>query len=169
MSNTNLVAFDLEPRTCGDCHACCVVPEIEHLGKPALVPCRHLCDQGCQIYAERGEVCRGFQCIWLRGAMGVGNRPDKLGVFFNLVELDECTPCIVASEIMPGALSQGIPAWIIRDFMVPATGLALVRPVDGPASWQGTDEKKSRAVLLERSKRLDQIEAAEKAARERTP
>lgn len=153
--NTNLVAFDTEPRACGDCHACCVVPSIEHLGKPERVSCAHLCEQGCKIYAERGEVCRGFKCLWLLGAMGVGNRPDKLGCYFNVIDLDEHTRCVVATEVVPNAFEQGIPAWIIRDFMVPSTGLVLLQPAFKPQAWIGTEEKKSRALLIEKVRRMD--------------
>lgn len=163
--NISLPAFDLEPRACGDCHACCVVPEIEHLGKPARVPCRHLCDEGCRVYVERGEVCRSFRCLWLEGAMGAGNRPDKLGVMFNLIELDAITPAIVATEVLPGALQQGIPQWILASAMIPATGLVYLQPVDGGPQWAGTEEKTSRAKLIERVKRLE----AEQAAKESAP
>jgi Fe-S-cluster containining protein len=60
-------------RECGDCSLCCKVPQIRQLNKPADHWCPHwVKDKGCGIYAERPEVCRDFQCMWL-----LGDLPDK--------------------------------------------------------------------------------------------
>src|SRR6185369_2336870 len=53
-------------RTCGDCALCCKVMAIEQLAKPAGAWCRHCKPgRGCQIYADRPDECRSFNCFWL--------------------------------------------------------------------------------------------------------
>ena len=55
-------------RTCGSCRECCVVPEIEELGKPAGTACIHLCETGCGIRDKRPVSCRGYYCHYRLGA-----------------------------------------------------------------------------------------------------
>ena len=53
-------------RSCADCTMCCKVLPIEALNKPANQWCQHCqVGQGCKIYAERPDECRGFNCMWL--------------------------------------------------------------------------------------------------------
>ncbi|HVW75063.1 MAG TPA: hypothetical protein VHC39_15610 [Rhizomicrobium sp.] len=73
----------LDKRRCGPCHACCIVLEIAApaLRKKARVPCRHLSQGGCGIYATRPGVCRQFLCGWrLFEELGDDWRPDRSGV-----------------------------------------------------------------------------------------
>ncbi len=66
-------------RKCGACQLCCVLPAIKELNKPANVPCQHLTEKGCGIYATRPDGCRKFECHWLGG---VGDeRPDVVGAY----------------------------------------------------------------------------------------
>lgn len=54
--------------------------------KPAGVWCEHCqIGVGCKVYAERPNVCREFQCIYLQGILHGENlspdlRPDRCGV-----------------------------------------------------------------------------------------
>jgi hypothetical protein len=41
--------------------------------------CTHLCSRGCRIYEARPATCRGFECLWLQGALPREWRPDKVG------------------------------------------------------------------------------------------
>lgn len=60
-------------RTCGDCTYCCKVMAVTELAKPAGQWCQHCTvGTGCQIYADRPEGCRAFECFWLQS----GNFPE---------------------------------------------------------------------------------------------
>jgi uncharacterized protein len=55
-------------RECGSCSLCCKIFRIEEPGfkKPANKWCVHCPPgNGCSIYADRPNVCRGFACDWL--------------------------------------------------------------------------------------------------------
>ena len=73
----------LAKRACGPCHVCCVELKIDapELRKKARVPCRHLTQTGCGIYAARPGVCQQFLCGWrLFEELGDDWRPDLSGV-----------------------------------------------------------------------------------------
>ena len=77
----------LADRACGDCTACCVLPDIDtpELKKPEGQVCPHCTGKGCGIYDTRPEVCRTFNCAWKRiASMTPETRPDRLGVMFTL-------------------------------------------------------------------------------------
>ncbi|MEI2296719.1 hypothetical protein [Ensifer sp. MJa1] len=60
-----LPSTPLEKRACGTCTLCCRLPDIDALDKPANAWCRHCTEgRGCQIYAERPQLCRDFLCLW---------------------------------------------------------------------------------------------------------
>lgn len=65
-------------RECGGCRMCCVAPPIKEPEKVAGEACVNLGPQGCEIYAERPQVCRGFACEWLWGFGDIGQRPDRM-------------------------------------------------------------------------------------------
>ena len=74
-------------RDCDDCSACCRIFAIESdgLSKPADVLCHHRSAGGCEIYAQRPQVCRTFFCAWRRiASMPEETRPDRMGVVFSL-------------------------------------------------------------------------------------
>ncbi|HTH97299.1 MAG TPA: hypothetical protein VL574_07750 [Stellaceae bacterium] len=74
-------------RSCGECTACCSVPEIDfpELKKPARVLCQHSSGTGCGIYDHRPAGCRDFYCVWRHiEAMPDRTRPDQLGMMFVL-------------------------------------------------------------------------------------
>lgn len=81
---------------CGSCNACCWVYPItaSEIRKPAWQPCKHLTDVGCEIYANRPQLCRNFHCEWLR-LTNAGHdlpwkwRPDQLGVVIQIVPFPE--------------------------------------------------------------------------------
>lgn len=76
---------------CGDCKACCTTLLIEHerLHKPAHSPCIHLdsCINGCGIHPVRPQVCKDYECEWLKSQkvndrMPLELRPNNCGVIF---------------------------------------------------------------------------------------
>jgi hypothetical protein len=96
--------------------ACCVAFDIGALEKPTATPCRHLAVAGgCAIYAERPDVCRHFECGWVRDEGGGGTddeRPDRLDVVVAPADPD-CdftratgVPLLVAYELRPDALDS---------------------------------------------------------------
>jgi Fe-S-cluster containining protein len=88
-----------ELRPCGECTACCTALGVEELHKPNYTPCRHLCDKGCGIYAERPGSCKTFECWW-RVGMVAGDRPDKSGII-----VDSTAFAVRVWEVKPGALN----------------------------------------------------------------
>lgn len=92
-------------RDCGECSACCRLPEISEINKPANTPCKHLCSKGyeCKIYRGRPKMCADYKCCWLSGFGKNKDRPDKSGV---LVESKETQfgLLMVAKSFKKGAI-----------------------------------------------------------------
>ena len=78
---------------------CCTALEIPELKKPAGPACPNcILSGGCTIYADRPQVCRDFECLWLNSReLPVNMRPDKIGtILMEDEETDEyravCAP-----------------------------------------------------------------------------
>jgi len=76
---------------CGTCTMCCTLMRVAmDPPKPERHTCEHCTGIGCGIYAERPEVCAGFQCLWLASqrtpayALDPALRPDRSGVVIDL-------------------------------------------------------------------------------------
>lgn len=70
-------------RTCGACHACCTVFDIDDapVHKSAGVICPNYNGHVCAKYADRPQTCRSFHCLWRYETMLDENwRPDLSGV-----------------------------------------------------------------------------------------
>jgi uncharacterized protein len=69
-------------KSCGSCTACCKIPAVDELQKPAGVYCPHCAvGQGCKIYQRRPGECRKFMCGWiLNSHLGPDLKPDKCHV-----------------------------------------------------------------------------------------
>jgi len=87
-------SFSYNP--CGSCRACCITPYANDpeyaFVKPSHSPCKNLCASGCSVYENRPNVCRKFECLWLKSQRGNRPmpkelRPDKAGAF--LTDNDE--------------------------------------------------------------------------------
>ncbi len=96
-----------EGKSCGGCGACCKLPRIVELNKPAHVTCvNYVAAQGCSIYADRPGACRAFECGYLQNPeLGEEWRPDRAGflLYFApgprlVVETDLETPDIWRHE-----------------------------------------------------------------------
>ena len=60
----------LKGRACGTCTLCCKLMGVPELEKPRGTWCTHCkVGQGCGIYSDRPEVCRGFYCTYLLSPM----------------------------------------------------------------------------------------------------
>ena len=83
-------------RSCGQCTACCRIPAIEVLTKPAGVLCRHSTGVACGIYQDRPDACARWHCLWRKiGALPDELRPDRSGVMF---AIENQAPCVDALE-----------------------------------------------------------------------
>ena len=80
----------LEPvkiqRSCGPCSLCCTVLRVDEIAKLGGTPCQHIqVGGGCGIHPTRPSICRGYQCLWLKGQLRDEDRPDRLGAVVDLV------------------------------------------------------------------------------------
>ena len=75
-------AINAVQRQCGECTLCCKVMGIKEddFQKPKDEWCQHAKKKcGCSIYDTRPSICKGFECLWLRGQFGGPElRPDKI-------------------------------------------------------------------------------------------
>jgi hypothetical protein len=97
--------------SCGDCDLCCRLLAIEPLAKPAGPLCVHF-EQGCSIYPERPDACRGFRCLWLKSErLGPGSRlgrawrPDQAH-FVMYAERDDQRLNVVVDPAFPTAWTR---------------------------------------------------------------
>lgn len=82
-------------RKCGECTACCFTFANEQLQKPQSCWCSHATKKGgCSIYPARPTECRNFFCDWLQGNFDERDRPDKVGVVF---DVEPCAHLMLAS------------------------------------------------------------------------
>jgi hypothetical protein len=70
-------------RSCGTCTLCCKALHVEGIDKEPGEWCPHCAPgEGCGIYERRPPSCRSFNCLWLLGHLGDGDRPDRIGAVF---------------------------------------------------------------------------------------
>lgn len=65
-------------RECGSCTLCCELTRVPELDKPEWKLCDN-CSVGCNIYDERPQSCRDYQCAWSLGDLPDNTRPDISG------------------------------------------------------------------------------------------
>ena len=125
-------------RECGSCSACCTVIGVHEIEKGAYETCKHLCEAGCGIYAERPASCRNFACQWLRGALDADEaidtemRPDACGVVFDYQPDSAFGEVFTAWEIRPGASAGGHAGGIIRGLGESFLVIVMTVGPDGP-------------------------------------
>jgi hypothetical protein len=70
-------------RTCGTCHACCIVLGIEELKKHTNQACKHLDgrdpEHRCSIYDRRPKACSEYTCAWRQGLFEEDFSPQQVG------------------------------------------------------------------------------------------
>lgn len=94
-------------RSCGKCTACCTIMGVAALNKERYSPCKHVCNQGCAIYADRPQECQLWQCAWKSGWIDGDERrrPDNLGVMFEFRVLNG-NSFLWVYEVRPNALDD---------------------------------------------------------------
>jgi Fe-S-cluster containining protein len=97
-------------RSCGNCTACCYLPEIAEpeLKKEKFTACKHCKDnKGCKIYENRPVACRDFSCMWKMNFTHESKRPDKSGIMIDLLPLNSLSgksgSIFAIYEYKPGA------------------------------------------------------------------
>lgn len=125
-------------RQCGGCTECCTVLGVPELGKAFYKECQHEGDHGCLRYANRPQKCRNFSCQWLLGVMGVEDRPDKLGVIFDVTAGGSLGQIPVAVEVRQGSSLEGRAQEVIRE--VARRSPVLVISPDGNHRLEGAPD-----------------------------
>ena len=94
-------------RSCGECSLCCTVLRVDELAKLGGTPCRHLSSEGhgCGIHAQRPNICRAYECLWLRGKLRDDDRPDKLGAVIDIARTGQSLRLAIR-EATPGAYDR---------------------------------------------------------------
>ena len=93
-------------RDCGTCSACCRLPEVLEINKPANTPCQFLCSKGygCQIYKNRPKPCADYKCCWLMGHGREKDQPNKSDVLIESRDT-QFGNLMVAKSLKPNAIN----------------------------------------------------------------
>ncbi len=154
-------------RSCGDCRVCCKLPDIPELNKPRDSWCPSISKSkakgcgGCGRYETRPQVCRDFSCGWLSGLGEEQDRPDKLGVLWQPLELPDGRPGLGVVEARPGALNEPrAQAWL-EHFNRAKPGQVVVRKHEHPVFQMVglTVERKAPEIGLRSRLVAAQVEA----------
>ena len=118
-----MTPLPLSTRACGSCTACCTVKRIVELALPQWTRCPHECAAGCNVYAARPPTCRAYNCSWLLGDIpgDERQRPDRLGLIFDVVDEGCGAQSLVAWEVWPGASYDRGPARLLAALRQQAT------------------------------------------------
>ncbi len=92
--------------------------EIAELDKPMWVKCENECEGGCSIYDDRPESCREWFCFWRADGNGLvikeHERPDKIGIFVELCQVEGSEPLAAIRESWPGGADSPEARDLIR-------------------------------------------------------
>lgn len=120
-------------RSCGPCTVCCTVYGVSELKKDPGVPCQHK-GQGCTIYEKRPPTCEEFDCLWKLGLGSPEDRPDLLGIVFDVADA-RGEQAIVAREHQEGAFERAQPllehlAKTLVVFLLQGDSRKIIGPTD---------------------------------------
>jgi hypothetical protein len=62
---------------------------------------------GCGIHPGRPAICRRYRCLWLRGSLEPGDRPDRLGAVLDLSSRGG-SPELLVHEAEPGIALRSV-------------------------------------------------------------
>lgn len=116
-------------RACGTCTACCTVMGVPDLGKGYYERCKLEGRGRCTAYEARPDGCRNFSCQWLLGGLEEWDRPDKIGIVFDISAGGDLGRIPVALEVEKGASERGRGGRAVR--LVSQNSPVLVISPDG--------------------------------------
>jgi len=102
----------MKNRCCGPCTACCFSQAVGEINKPAFESCPHVGQDGCAIYNKRPSGCRAWSCLWRLGLLTNKDRPDSLGIVFDVTLANDRAiiypggQALVAREVIPGSFDK---------------------------------------------------------------
>lgn len=114
-------------RKCDECMVCCEYVDVifPDFIKKAGEKCPFQ-DNGCNIFdrPERPEVCKNFQCAWLRGCGEENDRPDIIGNLVSISHLEnrnwvisiELGNKVESNIIVDAILRFSLPAMIFTSY-----------------------------------------------------
>jgi hypothetical protein len=134
---------------CGSCTLCCVLLEIRDKQSPPLERCPN-CNLtvGCNIYDNRPEDCRNFNCSWrLDNNAHADMRPDKCHIIFENLSED-----IIFGTLDPNYIIDDLIIGQIRAFQNSGSStvlqtfkgkpqICLTKGANGDQVWQFIQEK----------------------------
>ena len=116
-------------RSCGTCHACCIVLGIEALKKHTNQACRHLDGRDptrrCTIYDRRPEACSEYVCAWREGLFEDDFSPQQVG--FVVTAYEQGWTLMVFDTKKAGGLAAGhVKTAVQRILAGPAADVRIV-------------------------------------------
>ena len=101
-------------RICGGCTACCTVLDVPDAEAPPGCDCSFMIEGGCGIYPTRPNICRDWQCQWMADndhkppLLRDDEKPDVIGIMFNIDIVEGWGALLVAHELRPGAVDEQV-------------------------------------------------------------
>ena len=113
---------------CGECTLCCTLCAVEDIKKPAGVECVN-CSDKCDIYEDRPQGCRDFNCAYLQmDKVNIALRPDNCGVVFEKMTDTKVLGMLGPDREYPHAKRQ------IELFK--QAGYEVIITLNGKVTWQ---------------------------------
>jgi len=72
----------------------------------AFTDCDHQCEAGCASYGSRPDGCRHYTCAWIDGWGAKSDRPDRLGLIFEVAPGPVGGLAVRGVETRPGGLDS---------------------------------------------------------------
>ncbi|MGD9749415.1 MAG: YkgJ family cysteine cluster protein [Acidimicrobiia bacterium] len=130
-------------RSCHKCTACCTTHAVSSIDKAEFTRCEHQRSAGiggCRIYKERPGQCREWACLWLMGVGDASDRPDKLGVVFDVQWSDPLGAYVLkVFQVRPNAHTSDRVQAIIRALLSAKGGVAILYRPGGTRTLLGGD------------------------------
>lgn len=146
-------------RSCGTCHACCVVLGVPEVDTEPTETCGHLGEGGCRIYHDRPMACRGFECGWRLGAFDRADRPDRCGLViirsrdFDIPDGGPPIPSLQVCEVAPESRawpeSEAMLDEMVKHFLVFIVCVDGQRRMRGRLDWVRRARDHALATLEE--------------------
>lgn len=130
-------------RECGACSACCYAVGVSKLNKGQWKTCNYQSKKGCQIYGEKQRPleCAVYECLWLAGMGKKRDRPDRLGMIFDVPDMLLVSPIyqgisvVACKEFRPGASKSKRGAKVLEELQ--KTSVIIMLRIGGKRELMG--------------------------------